>query len=107
MQHLENKLGIMQRLRALKQFEVGDELSRHNVLNIKRDQGEGVQLEVFSFRTATLAIEKATELEGEESSLNAVYVRSDNPNQLRSAYRNYFYDPIDFVKLLRSEAELR
>lgn len=107
LQELENKLGIMQRLRALKQFEVGDNLGRHNVLNIKiGDDGE-LKLEALTFPNAALAIERATELEADETSINAVYVRSDNPNQLRSAYRNYFYDPIDFVRLLESEAELR
>jgi len=107
LQILENKLGIMQRLRALKQFEVGNNLKHHNVLNIQRNEAGQLQLEVLSFKNAALAIEKATELEAEESSLNAVYVRSDNPNQLRSAYRNYFNDPIDFVQLLESEAELK
>ena len=48
------------------------------------------------------AIKKATELENSSSSLNAVYVSSDNPQQLRSAYRNYFYDPVDFVELIES-----
>jgi putative GTP pyrophosphokinase len=106
LQSLEDSLGIMQRLRALKQFEVGDDLQRHNVLNIKRVASGELELEALSFQNATLAIAKATELEADENSVNAVYVRSDNPNQLRSAYRNYFYDPVDFVELLQSEAEL-
>ncbi len=66
-----------------------------------------LELEALSFKNAALAIDKATKLEADETSINAVYVRSDNPNQLRSAYRNYFYDPVDFVRLLESEAELK
>lgn len=107
LQQLENRLGIMQRLRALKQFEVGGNLGRHNVLNIRLGSDGNLELEALSFKNAALAITKATKLEEDETSINAVYVRSDNPNQLRSAYRNYFYDPVDFVRLLESEAELK
>jgi putative GTP pyrophosphokinase len=106
LQILEDKLGIMQRLQALKQFEDENKLQNHNVLNIIKNQNGEIKLEVFPFSSASLAIEKATLLENDENSLNAVYVRSDNPKQLRSAYRNYFYDPVDFVKLLQSEANL-
>ena len=41
----------------------------------------------------------------QNTSLNAVYVSADNPNQLRSAYRNYFNDPVDFVRLVREATE--
>ena len=60
-------------------------------------------LDVKSFPNAAMAIQKATELEQSGESVNAVYVRSDNPAALRSAYRNYFNDPVDFVRLIRSE----
>lgn len=107
LQKIENKLSIMQRLQALRQFEVEEYIKKHNVLNIYRDEYGNTKLEVISFGSADLAIKKATELEGQESSINAVYVRADDPKQLRSAYRNYFYDPIDFVELLKSEASLQ
>ncbi len=107
LQLLENQFGIMQRLQALKQFEDENKLQEHNVLNIVRDPNGTLRLEVFPFTSAAPAIEKATELENSGESLNAVYVRADSPKQLRSAYRNYFNDPVDFVKLLRSEADLK
>ena len=104
---LENNLGIMQRLQLLRQFEAEEKLQRHNVLNIYRDESGDLALEVIPFKTAAPAIAKATELEEGGTSVNAVYVRADDPNQLRSAYRNYFYDPVDFVQLLREEANLK
>jgi hypothetical protein len=61
---------------------------------------------VIPFRNSSDAIAKATELETSGSSLNAVYVRASNPKQLRSAYRNYFNDPIDFVKIIQEEAKV-
>lgn len=106
LQELENELGILQRLSALKTFEVEDKLQQHNVLNITYAENGEITLEVLPFAQAADAIEKATELESSGSSLNAVYVRADNPAQLRSAYRNYFNDPIDFVKIIRHEGDV-
>ncbi len=103
LERLEKKLGILRRLELLRQFEVEDSLKEHNVLSIVRDTDHDFRLEVISFKTAAPAIAKATELEESGESVNAVYVRSENPKQLRSAYRNYFYDPIDFVKMIRAE----
>lgn len=103
LQLLEDELGIMQRLKLLRQFEEEDKLQTHNVLNIHRDIDGNLRLDVLPFSTAAMAIEHASELESDTSSLNAVYVRASNPKQLRSAYRNYFNDPVDFVELL-SEA---
>ena len=99
---LESKLGIIQRLRLLKQLGEDIKLKKHNVLNIFQHEDGQIKLEVIPFTTAAPAIKKATELENSSSSLNAVYVSSDNPQQLRSAYRNYFYDPVDFVELIES-----
>ena len=81
-------------------------MQQHNVLNITRAGSGELMLEVLPFAQAAEAIAKATELESSGSSLNAVYVRADNPTQLRSAYRNYFNDPIDFVKIIRHEGDV-
>ncbi len=106
LQRLEDKMGILRRLELLKQFEDEENLQNHNVLNIYRHEDGSLELEVLPFKTAALAIVKASELEASEESVNAVYVRSDNPKQLRSAYRNYFYDPVDFVKIIQAEGGL-
>lgn len=106
LQSLENKLGILRRLELLKQFEDEVNLQKHNVLNIFRATDGNFELEIIPFKSAAPAIEKASELEASSTSINAVYVRSDNPKQLRSAYRNYFNDPIDFVKIIREEGNM-
>jgi len=107
LQKLENELGILRRLKLLKQFEDEEQLQRHNVLNIYRDRTGELTLEILSFSSPTDAIEAASNLEANERSLNAVYVRSDNPKQLRSAYRNYFNDPVDFVDMIEEEGNLQ
>lgn len=106
LQRLEDKMGILRRLELLKQFEDEDSLQKHNVLNIYRADNGSLGLEVIPFKTAAPAIQKASDLESSDKSVNAVYVRSDNPKQLRSAYRNYFYDPVDFVQIIQSEGDL-
>jgi len=106
LQSLEERLGILRRLKVLKQFEDEDSLQKHNVLNIYRKVDGSLGLQVFPFKTAAPAIALADRLETSTESVNAVYVRSDSPQQLRSAYRNYFYDPVDFVDILQTEGGL-
>ncbi|MAC79382.1 MAG: hypothetical protein CML66_15130 [Rhodobacteraceae bacterium] len=106
LQELENELGILQRLSALKQFEDEEKLQEHTVLNVFQNPDGSAGLEVIPFKNSGDAIAKATALETSGSSLNAVYVRASNPKQLRSAYRNYFNDPIDFVKIIQEEGEV-
>ncbi|MEN2787017.1 hypothetical protein ACFOKI_08140 [Sphingomonas qilianensis] len=97
---LEKQLGILQRLHALKASGGFDKIKRHNVLNVVRDAEGSIGLEILTFSSPADAIDKASELESNSDSLNAVYVRADNPGQVRSAYRNYFNDPVDFVRLI-------
>lgn len=106
LQGIENDLGILQRLSVLRQFEDEERLGVHNVLNIFRTDEGNLDLEVTSYRLASDAIAKASELEASGRSVNAVYVRADKPKQLRSAYRNYFNDPIDFVRIIHEDAEV-
>ena len=95
----EDELLILRRLGAMRQFEEYNKLRKHNVLNIveKEDGDYGLDVEVF--RNAQDAIARANELENRSGSINAVYVTGE-PAQLRNAYRNYFNDPTDFVRLL-------
>jgi len=97
---LEKSLGILQRLSALKASGGFDKIKRHNVLNVFKETDGTLGLEILTFSSPADAIERASELENNPASLNAVYVRADNPSQVRSAYRNYFTDPVDFVRLV-------
>lgn len=97
---LESELGILQRLSALNASGGFDRIKRHNVLNVFKDDDGALNLEILTFSSPADAIDKASDLEGSPRSLNAVYVRADNPTQVRSAYRNYFNDPVDFVRLV-------
>lgn len=96
---MEDKLAILQRLGAMRQFEKYDLLRKHNVLNIFLNDEGDYALDVEVFKNPQDAIARANELEESTESINAVYVTGE-PKELRSAYRNYFNDPVDFVALL-------
>ena len=98
---LENRLNILGRLEALKQTGDFEKIRIHNVLNIVKTVNHEIILRVETFKNSALAIERSTELESDPNCINAVYVRAENPAQVRTAYRNYFNDPVDFVKLLK------
>lgn len=104
---LEEELEILERLKAMKATDEKDfpNLKRHNVLNIIRGENSNPKLQVFVFKNSVEAIEKSQELESSQNSLNAVYVASDRPSELRRAYKNYFNDPIDFVELVTEALE--
>jgi len=97
---LEQELGILERLKALRKASPDLKLKKHNVLNIYMGVDGEQLLEAHTYSNAFDAIAMANKLESDLFSVNAVYVRADNPSQLRSAYRNYFNDPVDFVNLL-------
>ncbi len=97
---LDAELGIMGRLRAMRAVEDFPKLRRHNVLNIVRGKDGHPKLEVLVFNNSVDAIAKSQELESSIESINAVYVASDRPFELRKAYKNYFNDPVDFVELV-------
>lgn len=96
----EDRLGILQRLGAMRQFDQFNKLKKHNVLNIVVQPDGEYALEVEVFKNAQDAIKRADEIEMQSDSINAVYVTGE-PSQLRSAYRNYFNDPLDFVRMLQ------
>lgn len=96
----EDKLQILQRLGAMRQFGDYDKLRKHNVLSIITQQNGDYHLEVEVFANAQDAIARTVDLETRPESINTVYVTGE-PAQLRSAYRNYFNDPVDFVNLLK------
>ncbi len=104
---LEEELGILKRLYALKKSPIPKRFRVHNVLSIWPNEDGDPIIKIETFSNAQLAINRANELEQGGLEVNVVYVRSDKPKQLISAYRNYFNDPVDFVKLITEAARIR
>ena len=101
LQIIEYELEILRRLSVIKKFDGQKKLRKHSVLHIFYNKKNNLELDILTFPNSKKAIEAATELEKDEKTANAVYVHSSNPKQLRSAYRNYFRDTVDFVKLVK------
>ncbi|MCI1730591.1 MAG: RelA/SpoT domain-containing protein [Chiayiivirga sp.] len=95
---LDNELSLMQTLRGLNQAksEISD---KRNTILIFSETGD---LESKSFRDATDALRALFELEKQRPRSDIVLVRADSGEEVRLAFRNYFTDAREFVRLMDS-----
>ena len=95
---LDRELGLMQTLRGLHQAksEISD---KKNSILIFSPSGK---LIVRSFRDATDALRELFELEKQMPQNDIVLVRADSSEEVRTAFRNYFNDAREFVRLMDS-----
>lgn len=93
---LDQELGLLQTLRGLHQAK-SDISDKKNSILIFDPSGE---LTIRSFRDATDALRELFELEKEMPGKDIVLVRADSSDEVRTAFRNYFTDAREFVRLL-------
>lgn len=93
---VDNELALMQTLRGLHQAK-SDISDKKNSILIFSPEGE---LTVKSFRDATDALRELFELEKRMPFNDIVLVRADSSEEVRTAFRNYFNDAREFVKLM-------
>jgi len=93
---LDRELNLMQTLRGLNQVK-GEISDRKNTILIFDPSGK---LEIKSFRDATDALRELFELEKSMPGRDIVLVRADSSEEVRTAFRNYFTDAREFVRLL-------
>lgn len=93
---LDKELGLLRTLRGLNAANrvVSD---RRNAILIFSDTGE---LEIRTFRDAPDALRALFELERSMPERDIVLVRADTSEEVRLAFRNYFSDARDFIRLL-------
>jgi putative GTP pyrophosphokinase len=93
---LDKELGLLQTLRGLNAAnrEVSD---KRNAILIFSGSGE---LEVRTFRDAPDALRSLFELERQMPDHDIVLVRADTSDDVRLAFRNYFSDAREFIRLL-------
>lgn len=94
---LDNQLSLMKTLGALN--TVNNEMisGRQNILLIFSGSED---LKIAKYRYATDALEDLFRLEGEYPQKDIVLVRGDSAGDVRSAFRNYFADATEFVRLI-------
>lgn len=98
---LDGQLGLMRLMRSL---NVADsEISSNRNVILMVDENE--QLEMFTFRDATEALRALFELERANPKKDVVLVRADTTDEVRIAFRNYFADTGDFVRLVEEGCE--
>lgn len=93
---IDKELALLQTLRGLNQAK-SEVSEKKNTILIFSDKGE---LEVKSFRDATDALRALFDLEEKMPHNDIVLVRADSSDEVRLAFRNYFSDAREFVRLI-------
>ncbi len=94
---IESRLHILTKLRqAHKKIDLPK--SRNILLHFT-----GEKLIAKGFRSSGLALGHLAKMEAEWPEHDIVYVRADNPRELQSAFRNYFRNSIEFIRLMPRE----
>lgn len=96
---IDDELGLMRMLRGLNAAErVIPE--KQNVILILDAKGAIDDIQVVSFRDATDALRALFRLETENPDKDVVLVRADTSDEVRIAFRNYFTDATEFIRLM-------
>lgn len=100
-QSLDNELHLMRNFTGLNSVESETTENRNTILIFQPD-GE---LEIHSYRIESDALRELFRLEKENPTLDVVLVKADTSEEIRMAFRNYFSDAKEFVKLLTQAIE--
>lgn len=98
---LDNELHLIRNFTGLNSAESDATANRNTILIFKPD-GE---LETLSYRSESDALRELFRLEKENPSLDVVLVKADTSEEIRMAFKNYFSDAKEFVRLLSQAME--
>lgn len=93
---LDSELGLLNMLRGLN-ASGGIADARRNVILIVSQSGN---LEIRTYRDAPEALRELFELEKERTGSDVVLVRAESDRDVREAFKNYFSDARDFIRLV-------
>lgn len=93
---LDNELGLLRTLRGLNAADKEVTENRNTILIFT----PSADLEVKTYRDATDALMALFELEKQHPEYDIVLVRADTTDEVRLAFKNYFSDARDFIKLV-------
>ena len=94
----DNEIHIVRTLTGLNSSETVYTDNRNSILIFKEDGS----LEVKSYKEATDALKELFRLERHYPTLDVVLVKADSNEEIRMAFKNYFSDAKDFIRLLTS-----
>lgn len=95
---IDKELSLIQTLAGLSQAKTDVSNKRNTILNFAVDGS----LETKSYRDATDALRALFELEKEYPENDIVLVKADTSDEVRLAFRNYFSDAKEFVRLIET-----
>jgi putative GTP pyrophosphokinase len=96
----EAEIGLMKMLRALNSAE-GEITEKKNIILIFENIADGSpSLITKSYRHSTDAIRALFELEAANPSKDIVLVHADTSENVRVAFRNYFSDATEFIRMI-------
>ena len=93
---LDAELGLLNMLRGLNTASTEVSENRNSILIFH----ESSDLEVKTYRSATEALAALFELEKELPGTDIVLVKADTSEEVRFAFKNYFSDARDFIRLV-------
>jgi len=93
---IDAELNLLNTLRGLNAASTEVSENRNSIL-IFHESGE---LEVFTYSSATEALAALFELEKEHPGIDIVLVKADTSEEVRFAFKNYFSDARDFIRLV-------
>ena len=93
---IDKKLSLLNMLRGLNTAQTEISENRNSILIFH----ESNKLEVRTYRNATDALAALFELEKELPRADIVLVKADTSEEVRFAFKNYFSDARDFIKLI-------
>ncbi len=93
---IDKELSLIKTLRGLSQAKADISNKRNAILNFSEDGS----LEIKSFRDATDALRALFELEKKFPKNDIVLVKADTSDEVRLAFRNYFSDATEFIRLI-------
>ena len=98
---LDVELNFMRMLRGLNSADSAISDKKNIILIFREgdDEEEG-ELEIRSYPEATVALRSLFELERENPGVDIVLVKGDKPEDVREAFKNYFSDARQFIKLI-------
>ena len=93
---IDKELGLLNMLRGLNRASAEVSENRNSILVFHESGG----LEVKTYRSATEALAALFELEKELPDTYIVLVKADTSEEVRFAFKNYFSDAQDFIRLV-------
>lgn len=99
--NLDKEIGLLQLLRGLNAADSEVSAKRNVILMFK----EGGHLEVRSYRDAPDALRALFEIERDNPGQDVVLVRADSSDDVKNAFRNYFSDATEFIRLVEEGCE--